>query len=316
MKENKDYTNSLVSIIMNCHNGAEYLKDAISSVYDQTYQNWEIIFWDNASTDDSANIVRTFDKKIKYFKSSIKTSLGAARNSAISKAQGSLIAFLDVDDLWLPHKLTSQLPLFNYDDNIGLVFSDTNFFYDKRILKNIYSKYKPPRGYIFSQLLSNYFISLETVIVKREALESLETLFDERLSASEETDLFLRIAYKWKLDYVDEPLAKWRINENSFTHKNWGAFYQEIEIILDKLRFLISNFDSHYREQITLLEEKKLFQKSIHLWKDGKKSEARKIIFENSKKIKFILFYFITFMPKESFPLFLKIYFRIKFFLR
>ena len=58
----------LVSVIMNCYNGETYLREAIDSIYAQTYQNWEIIFLDNASTDDSANIAKSYDKKIKYLK--------------------------------------------------------------------------------------------------------------------------------------------------------------------------------------------------------------------------------------------------------
>ena len=58
----------LISVIMNCYNGEAFLKNAIDSVYAQTYKNWEIIFWDNASTDTSADIALSYDKKINYFK--------------------------------------------------------------------------------------------------------------------------------------------------------------------------------------------------------------------------------------------------------
>ena len=57
---------SLVSIIMNCYNGQRFLKEAIDSVYQQTYHDWEIIFWDNASDDDSAKVAKSYDKKLKY----------------------------------------------------------------------------------------------------------------------------------------------------------------------------------------------------------------------------------------------------------
>ena len=68
--------NPLVSVIMNCYNSDQYLQEAIESIYAQTYSNWEIIFWDNASIDDSAKIAKSYDERIKYYLASETTSLG------------------------------------------------------------------------------------------------------------------------------------------------------------------------------------------------------------------------------------------------
>ena len=102
----------LISIIMNCHNSAKFLKEAIESVLNQTYTNWELIFWDNLSTDESAKILKSYDDcRIKYFISKEFTSLGKVRNFAINQSKGRFIAFLDCDDLWHPEKLSKQIPL-------------------------------------------------------------------------------------------------------------------------------------------------------------------------------------------------------------
>ena len=91
----------LVSIIVNCHNGQEYLYECLKSITKQTYENWELIFWDNHSSDLSSKILKSFkDKRIKYFKSNKFTSLCLARNLAIKKAGGKYITFLDTDDIW------------------------------------------------------------------------------------------------------------------------------------------------------------------------------------------------------------------------
>ena len=96
----------LVSIIMNCFNGELFLKDSIKSVLDQTYKNWELIFWDNKSTDKSAEIFKSFkDKRLKYFYADEHTSLYKARNLAIDKSKGDFISFLDTDDLLNQNKL-------------------------------------------------------------------------------------------------------------------------------------------------------------------------------------------------------------------
>ena len=85
----------LVSVIMNCYNGDRFLRKAIDSVYCQTYDNWEIIFWDNASTDSSTAIAKSYDKKIKYFKSFETTLLGEARVKATEKAKGDYFKSLN-----------------------------------------------------------------------------------------------------------------------------------------------------------------------------------------------------------------------------
>ncbi len=127
MDEQSDPRSPLISVIMNCLNCAKYLKEAIDSVYAQTYTNWEIIFWDNASTDRSAEIARSYDGRLRYFRGSETVPLGEARNRALEQARGEFIAFLDCDDLWMPQKLEKQLPLFD-DPEVGLVFSDSIIF--------------------------------------------------------------------------------------------------------------------------------------------------------------------------------------------
>ena len=75
----------LISVIMNCYNGAKFLEEAIDSIYSQTYSNWEIIFWDNASTDDSASIAKSYDDRLKYHLALETTPLGEARDLALKK---------------------------------------------------------------------------------------------------------------------------------------------------------------------------------------------------------------------------------------
>ena len=98
-----------VSIIINCFNGERYLAEAMDSVFCQTYEDWEIIFWDNASTDNCAEIAKSYGERIRYFKSSSIYPLGKARNLAIENARGDFMAFLDCDDLWFPQKLEKQM---------------------------------------------------------------------------------------------------------------------------------------------------------------------------------------------------------------
>ena len=117
----------VVSVIMNCYNGERYLQEAIDSVYTQTFSDWEIILWDDASKDRTAEIAKSYDEKLRYFKGEKATALGQARNWAIDKARGEFIAFLDQDDVWLCDKLSKQIPIFE-DPAVGIVISNTLFF--------------------------------------------------------------------------------------------------------------------------------------------------------------------------------------------
>src|SRR5512146_2873876 len=112
-----------VSVIMNCYNSARYLREAIDSVYAQTRGDWEIVFWDNRSTDESASIARSYDDKLKYFLGSEFMPLGAARNMAVQASRGEYLAFLDCDDLWAPEKLAKQIPLFESQPDVAVVYA-------------------------------------------------------------------------------------------------------------------------------------------------------------------------------------------------
>ena len=119
----KDKT--LMSIIMNCHNGEKYLYKSISSVISQSYKNWELIFWDNNSTDTSEKIVRKFnDSRIKIYKSNNFIKLYKARNLAIEKASGDFVSFLDTDDFWQHDKIEKQISFFLQNDDFEIVYSN------------------------------------------------------------------------------------------------------------------------------------------------------------------------------------------------
>ena len=115
----------LVSIILNCYNGEKYLQQALNSIEKQSYKNWELIFWDNRSTDNSKNIFKSFkNKKFKYYISKKHTSLYKARNLAIKKSRGQFISFIDADDLWEKNKLKKQVELFLRNKQVSLIYSN------------------------------------------------------------------------------------------------------------------------------------------------------------------------------------------------
>ncbi len=120
---------------MPAFNAEKYIEEAISSVIDQTYINWELLVINDGSTDNTAHIVKKFtvaDKRIKLISQENKR-LGAARNTGIINAGGSWIAFLDADDLWVPAKLEKQLLVAAVEPGAGVIFSDGFTFYNDSV---------------------------------------------------------------------------------------------------------------------------------------------------------------------------------------
>src|ERR1035438_9559466 len=146
-----------VSIIINVRNGASTLREALESVLRQTFDDWELIVWDDCSTDESAQIVAELkDHRIRYFLSPQETSLGKARSDAIRHATGAWLAFLDQDDIWLPHKLKKQMAL--ADDTIGLIYGRTVRFYPSGLERDYDQAHEftlLPEGDIFKQLFTD-----------------------------------------------------------------------------------------------------------------------------------------------------------------
>ena len=114
----------LVSIIMPSYNTAKYISDSIESIQAQTYTNWELIIVDDCSTDNSIEIIQSFnDSRIILLKNQKNSGAAISRNYALREAKGKWIAFLDSDDTWAPEKLEKQVK-FMEDNNYSFTFTD------------------------------------------------------------------------------------------------------------------------------------------------------------------------------------------------
>lgn len=114
----------LVSIVMPSYNSQEFIKNSIESVLNQTYQSWELLIVDDCSTDNTVEIIKSFqDKRIRLFQNGINSGAAVSRNKALKEAKGKWIAFLDSDDLWLPTKLEEQLQ-FMVENNFAFTYTD------------------------------------------------------------------------------------------------------------------------------------------------------------------------------------------------
>jgi len=210
-----------VSVIINCLNGEMYVRETIDSVFAQTFDDWEIIFWDNASTDRTGEIATSYGEKLRYFRAEETTQLGMARSLAVQQARGDYIAILDSDDVWLPEKLERQLALFRSDPSLGLVYCDSSYFDDSGDHFRTFQSGRPKRGYVFGDLLAANFIFTSTMVFRKKALDQLDCVFDERYARVQDYDLTLRMAYSFPIDYVNEPLSRWRMYQDSQQWRCW-----------------------------------------------------------------------------------------------
>ena len=151
---------------MNCHNGEKFLSESLSSILNQTYNNWEIIFFDNASNDKSREILKNYnDKRIKYFKNNKLVDLYKARNLAVDQCSGEYISFLDTDDLWTPDKLEKQINFIQQNNQFKIVYSNYYLLENKK--KSIKHKMNLPSGLITQKLLDYYSLGIATVLLEK-----------------------------------------------------------------------------------------------------------------------------------------------------
>lgn len=233
----------LISIIMNCYNGARYLREAIDSVLAQTYQNLEIILWDNLSTDDSASIFKSYcDERLHYYMAREHAVLGQARNLAVERASGEWIGFLDCDDLWAPDKLEKQVAIIREEDEaLGMVYGGMRLWIQEEGLKSEWgrsmgayrqqSATRLPEGDIFPELLRNNFVPLLSSIVRRSAYWSVGGI-DPTFKQAEDYDLFVKISDQFKVRAVQEDICCYRVHDTNLSHAQMMDGYQEaIEIV-------------------------------------------------------------------------------------
>tara|TARA_A100001015_G_scaffold321461_1_gene452326 strand:- start:1485 stop:2282 length:798 start_codon:yes stop_codon:yes gene_type:complete len=221
----------LVSIIMNCYNGEKYLKKSVNSVVQQKYKNWEIIFFDNCSTDKSISTIKSFkNKKIKIYRSKKYLKLYAARNLAIKYAKGNYIAFLDTDDYWHSSKLNLQI---NYILEKKKKFVFSNFYYLQGKRKYINNKMKSfKEGFVTQDLLNDYGLGILTVLMSKKFFQKKK--FDPKYEIIGDFDYFLNLSVENYFGYINKPLAFYRVHDNNFSQKKINLWIEELKNWLKK----------------------------------------------------------------------------------
>ena len=239
------------AVVVSCYNHRRFVKQCLESIKSQTYQDLELYFWDNNSTDGSpeiaANLLSPWSRGTYHFNTIRKyygirgvLPVGVARWLMVTyPTDCTHIAILDADDYWHPQKLEKQMTLFKKDPNVKLVFSDCYYDhfdelwvpvpeYPVMVQEKVYGKiaegtfhdcHKPLMDDPFLGSLTRYnFMPCPTLVFEKAAL--LDVIGNPmHYSAAEDFDWILKMTAKYKCDYVPEPLAYYRVHSQQLTQK-------------------------------------------------------------------------------------------------
>ena len=286
-----------VSILMNCYNGSQFLREALDSIYAQTYSDWEIIFVDNCSTDESANIAKSYGKRVKYHKTDSNISLGAARNFGVQFCS-DYIAILDVDDIWMPNALQVL-----YDSitsgNFALSYGN-QYLIDKsgRSIGKIKNLYLNEKGNFFPKLLMQFDIPLVASMINKKKMLDLGLNFDENIFGSEEYCLFVQMAIYSEFIAIPDFIVKYRVH-NSLTSSLDDKVYKERFYTLDMIKEKNPGLDKEYPNEFNKAYARGAYYKAQHLMSQNKQLQAFKTLKEYMFVDKrYFALTFMTLFPK------------------
>jgi glycosyltransferase involved in cell wall biosynthesis len=207
-----------VSVVIATHNYARFLGAALDSALAQTLRDLEVLVIDDGSTDDTPAVVEPYlsDPRVTYHRM-VRQGQPRTKNLGISLSRAPLIAFLDADDVWLPVKLERQIPLFEADPDVGVVYS-RRLIIDPDGWELEYAQPPLHRGWVLTRIFRNNFVCFSSSVVRREVFDAVGG-FDESISLAIDYDLWLRVALGFRFNYVDEPLVRYRTGHDSLSRR-------------------------------------------------------------------------------------------------
>ncbi len=219
-----------VSVIIPTYNRPHYICEAIDSVLAQTFLDYEIIVVDDGSTDHTAEVLKKYGDRIRYI---YQENLGppGAMNTGVRHAKGEYYVILGNDDALMPDMLERQVAVLDQNPDVAFVCAGTYFMdANSEIYKtSVDGRY---REQSFKSLLFDNFVWHLTVVIRRKVSEEMGH-FDESLLTNQDHDLWIRIATKYRFEYTNRPLAKFRRHPGNFS-KGLDLHLKDHLTILDK----------------------------------------------------------------------------------
>lgn len=245
----------LVSIIMPCYNCEQTIEKTLKSIYEQNFTDFYLYCVNDGSTDKTAEILEHYVKSKPNMVVHHKLNAGqtAAKNDGLKLAQGQYVAFIDSDDLWDSKKLMRQVEYLEQNKQVGLCYTN-GFYIDQNDKQQELIGISPQlTGQCLEKIILGNAIVASSVMIRKSILDEVG-LFDERLTACENWELWIRFAAKSELAAIDQPLVYYRRHANNMSHN------------LDKMRknrlIVISINNQSYRQE--LKNHKKTIKKAYY----------------------------------------------------
>ncbi len=203
-----------ISVVMPVYNAERFLREAIDSVLDQSFENFELIVIDDCSTDSSYDILceyQRIDNRVRVYKNEENKGVSYTRNFGISKAESDYVAFLDSDDMWRNDKLSQQISILEKYPDTAICFTACSFVDTDSIESNFI--FHEPNEVSYKRLLKQNVISCSSVLVKKEWLKKYPMAHD---NMHEDFAVWLSILKDGgKALGINEPLLIYRVDRNS-----------------------------------------------------------------------------------------------------
>lgn len=227
-----------VSIVLPTYNRGYCIRRSVDSILNQTFRDFELIVVDDGSTDDTKDIMRSYDDpRLVYIHNADNRGQTARLNQGLSAARGNMIAFQDSDDEWLPEKLEKQVAAMRcLPPEVGIVYTDKWRCEPGRERYHWRSPVNMPEdGIIFDKALdeSVYDIGPQSVLIRRDCFDKAGP-FDERLTNFNDWDLFVRISRHYLFHHIQEPLVNYNVSPDAMTALGEGKAIEAIEVIFHK----------------------------------------------------------------------------------
>lgn len=205
----------MVSVILPVYNAEKYVGNAIQSILDQSYSNFELLVIEDGSTDRSLEKIRSFtDKRIRVIENVKNMDLVASLNKGIESSRGSYIARMDADDESMPDRFKKQVEYLESHPDIGVLGTATLTFGNSR---SVITRYLPTHDGLLTLLFFNSCMCHPSIMMRKSILEPDKIRYDEAYKNAEDYDMWTRLAAVTKLANLQEPLLKYRIHEAQLT---------------------------------------------------------------------------------------------------
>jgi len=200
-----------VSVVIPAYNAAATLSETLASVFAQTFTDYEVVVVDDGSTDSTREVLARYHDRVRVLSKMNEGKPASTRNLGVRNARGDYVAFLDADDRWRPEKLELQVAVLDQNPAVGLVYTGAVVIDAEGRELKVRSCSPEARGRIDRLLSVRNVMVGSSVVARRRAIEEAGG-FDENLTSIENWDLWVRIARRWSVEFVDQPLTLYRVH--------------------------------------------------------------------------------------------------------